>query len=446
MSATLGAIMGQGMPPEAPVVIFEYPIFLVGSDLTPLTQRMDEVIGRLTSWSSERKTTGTIKREPVTVTGKDSEEIFQNVQSLFLKNKWGDGTTIAPPTRSRVDWILTGTDHRPDELVGAGKVMPKGGILTYETLATCLAMAGGRPEYLPVLATACQSIVGRDNDFLTSSMSAYPGIMVNGPIAKQIRLSSGFGLFGPDPVRPAGTAIGRALWFVLQNVGGLVSGGGTIAQYGEMRHSCLCFAENESAAPAGWTSYAEEYHQRPGGANSVTYFLVRGGGVRGFTHRGRGDEPSPEVEILESFHRAAAVMKAVPTSGVPADQAGNEGLLLYPALVCNNMARAGWDKTKIKKHLTEELYYLRDEVKNKSGILRACKEKGIDINSLPERFALYSDPQRIRLVVSGGDHPSRAMWIPNIDVRGNVPLELPANWKKLMTQAADELGPPPMDY
>lgn len=430
-----------------PWVVFEYPLFLVGSDLTPLRQRINEVIARLTTWEPDRKTVGKITREPVTIAGKDYEEVFQNTQLLFLRNTWGDGTTVAPPTRERVNWILTGTDHdRADLISSNSKVMPKGGVLTYEVMATCLAMAGGRPEYLPVLAAICKSIVGRDNDMLTSSMSAYPGIVVNGPIARQIRLSSGFGLFGPDPVRPAGTAIGRALWFILQNVGGLVSGAGTIAQYGEMRHGCLCFAENESSMPAGWTSYAEEYHGRARNTNSATYFFVRGGGVRGFTHRGRGDEPSADVEMQESFHRAAAVMKAAPTSGVPADQPGNEGWLLYPAMVCNNMATAGWTKASIKKRLAEELYYSLDEVKKKSGIIRACQEKGVDINTLPERFALYSDPQRIRLVVAGGDHPSRAMWIPNIEIRGNEPIELPKNWRNLLLRAAEELGPPPMDY
>ena len=101
--------------------------------------------------------------------------------------------------------------------------------------------------------------------------------------------------------------------------------------------------------------------------------------------------------MQESFHRAVIVMKATPTSGIPSDEEGVEGLLLYPALVCNNMARIGWTKEKIKKRLTEELFYRLDEVKNRSGILRACQRKGIDINSLPGCFKLYTDPQRIRL-------------------------------------------------
>lgn len=446
MSATLSAIMGQGLPSEAPWVVFEFPLFLVHSDLTPLSQRIDEVIDRLISWEPQRKMTGTITREPATVTGGSYPDVFQKVQLLFLRNRWGDGTTVTPPTRDLVDWVMTGTNHDRGERVGDGKVMPKGGVLTYDVLATCLAMAGGRPEYLPVLAAACQSLVGRENDFLTSSISAYPGILVNGPVARQIRLSSGFGLFGPDPVRPAGTAIGRALWFVLQNVGGLVPGTGTIAQYGEMRHDCLCFAENEGTLPAGWMGYAEEYHDRPIGVNSVTYFLVRGGGVRGFTHRGRGDEPSQEVELEESFHRAAAVMKTVPTSGVPSNQVGVEGLLLYSALVCNSMASKGWTKDGIKKRLADELYYRLDEVMDRSGVARACREKHVDMGTLPERFSLYTDPRRIRLVVAGGDHPSRCMWIPNVEIRGNVEIELPVDWETLLMKASRDLGPSPMDY
>jgi hypothetical protein len=440
--------MGQGFPPEVPWVVFDFPLFLVDSDLTSIRERIDEVVACLTTWEPVRKTIGTLKRDPVTVSGKDYPDAFQNVQQLFLINKWGDGTTINPPSRDQVDWILMGTDHDRGAPVGGdtGKIFPKGGILTYEVLATCLAMAGGRPEYLPVLDAACRSIVGHEVNMLTSSMSAYAGILVNGPIAKQIRLSSGFGLFGPDPVRPAGTVIGRALWFVLQNVGGLISGLGTIAQYGEMRHNCLCFAENEDGLPEGWTSYSEEYFDRPKGTNSATYFESRGGGVRGFAHRGRGDEPSFEVEMLESFHRAANVIKSVPVFEVPADSKGNHGMLLYPSMVCNNMAGIGWDKKSIKEHLAEELFYLKDEIAHRSGIQRALEKEEIDIAALAERFALYTDAQRIRLVVAGGDHPSRAMWIPNLANESNVEIELPASWETLLSEAEQDLGPAPMDY
>ena len=47
---------------------------------------------------------------------------------------------------------------------------------------------------------------------------AFPVVIVNGPIAKQIRLNSGFGCLGPDPQHPAGASIGRALRLLQQNV------------------------------------------------------------------------------------------------------------------------------------------------------------------------------------------------------------------------------------
>ena len=147
--------------------------------------------------------------------------------------------------------------------------------------------------------------------------------------------------------------------------------------------------------------------------------------------------------MLEGFQRAAAVMKAAPTFGIPADHAGIEGLLLYPGLVCRNLAGGGWTKPKIKERLAEELWYGLEEVKDKSGIIRACREKGVDPWLLAGRFRLYTDPQRIRIVTAGGDHPSRGMWIPNLAVEGNVEVELPGNWDQLLAQAERELGPLP---
>ncbi len=110
------------------------------------------------------------------------------------------------------------------------------------------------------------------------------------------------------------------------------------------------------------------------------------------------------------------------------------------------MAAIGWDKDKIKKQLAEELFYLLGEVKHRSGVQRASRENGVDMETLQDRFSLYTDPQRIRLVVAGGDHPSRAMWIPNLVVEGNEEIELPRNWNDLLKQAARELGPPQTDY
>ncbi|MDP1717675.1 MAG: hypothetical protein Q8L40_06330, partial [Burkholderiales bacterium] len=121
-----------------------------------------------------------------------------------------------------------------------------------ESCAIALAMAGGRPEYLPVLLAAVEACFDPTTNFeqlQAASGGAFPVIIVNGPIAKQIRLNSGFGCLGPDPQRPAGASIGRALRLMQQNLGGALPGTGTMANYGGVRATNVVFAEDEDGLP-----------------------------------------------------------------------------------------------------------------------------------------------------------------------------------------------------
>jgi hypothetical protein len=441
MAATRQAIMGQGLPPEAPWVVFEYPLFLVDSDLSPIREKFGEIVDALTRWQPINKKTGLFSKSAVEVRGRDYEDALAKAQNLFLKRNWGDGLAIFPPTKNRVDWILTGTDHGRTETVGpgSGKVAPKQGILTYEVLATSMAMAGGRPEYMPVAEAVCKTIIEKQNTLMTSSGGAYQGICVNGPIAKQIRLNSRFSLFGPNPNHPAGAAIGRCVSLVLMNVGGHVAGQGTIAEYGEMRFTGLCFAENEESLPKGWTTFAEDQYQRARGTNSATYFITFLGGLRPFVHRGSGDEPDFATEMQESFFRAASVMKNVwaanhsPSPGTP-------GMLFYNSMICGNMARIGWTKDKIRGRLAELLYLVPEEIRDRTDVQRAAAADRVDMSKLPARIPLMTDPRNIHILCAGGDHPSLAMWLAGVTLLGNMEIQLPRNWNDLLHQAEQDLG------
>jgi hypothetical protein len=444
MAATRQAVMGQGLPPEVPWVIFDYTLFLVDSDLTPIKEKFQEIVDALTKWQPKNNKKGVLNKAQVEIRGSDYEEALAKAQYLFLQNNWGDGLAVFPPTESRVDWILTGTDHGRNETVGggSGKVAPKEGILTYEVLATCMAMAGGRPEYMPVAEAACKTIIEKQNTMMTSSGGAYQGICVNGPIAKQIRLSSGFSLFGPDPNHPAGGAIGRCISLVLMNVGGHVAARGTIAEYGEMRFTGLCFAENEDGLPENWTTFAEEEYSRARGTNSATFFITFLGGLRPFVHRGSGNEPDFETEMQESFFRAANVMKNVwSTNFGPAP--GSPGIMFYNSMICRNMARIGWTKDKIKKRLAELSFVTPEEIKDRTDVRRAAAAAKVDMSKLPARIPLMTKPQNIRFVCAGGDHPSLAMWLAGVMLLGNVEIQLPGAWEKLLRQAEEDLGPIP---
>jgi len=433
--------MGQGLPPEAPWVVFDFPLFLVDSDLTPIREKYGEIVNALTKWRPKNNKIGVINKAPIELAGSDAEEAFAKANYLFLQNNWGDGLALFPPTKKRVDWILAGTDHDREETVGGGpgKIAPKAGILTYEVLATCMAMAGGRPEYMPVAEAVCKTILEKQNTLMTSSGGAYQGVCVNGPIARQIRLTSGFSLFGPDPNHPAGGAIGRCISLVLMNVGGHVAGQGTIAEYAEMRYTGLCFAENEDNLPKGWTSFAEEKYGRARGTNSATFFITFLGGLRPFPHRGTGGEPNFETEMKESFFRAANVMKNVWTQS-HSPSPGSPGILFYNSMICNNMARIGWTKDAIRTHLAELLFATPEEIRGRTDIQRAAAAAKVDLSKLPDRIPLMTDPGNIHFVCAGGDHPSLAMWLAGVTLLGNVEIRLPRAWEALLAQAERDLG------
>ena len=175
-------------------------MFVPGSDLAPIKENVDKVIYGLTKWQPKLKVKKVEAPEKIRVEGEDYEAALTGMNSLFLKELWSDGLPLLPPTEQRVKWILTGTDLAPATEIG--KILPWGRIATVETLAVNLAMAGGRPEYLPVLIAAFEAIVDpvvQHQNFNSTTCSVYPAVIVNGPMAKQIRLASGYGCLGPNP-------------------------------------------------------------------------------------------------------------------------------------------------------------------------------------------------------------------------------------------------------
>ena len=185
----------------------------------------------------------------------------------------------------------------------------RGGITTVETCAIALAMAGGRPEYLPVLIAAVEACLEPEalfDQLQATSGGPFPVVIVNGPIAKDIRLNSGFGCLGPDPQRPAGASIGRALRLMQQNVGGALPGIGTMAIYGAMRYTNAVFAEDEASLPEGWEPHGTRRHGFPRGSNSVSVYFASG--VTNIRRRGAKKE-TPEEDVTQGLYRMADFMR-----------------------------------------------------------------------------------------------------------------------------------------
>src|SRR5260370_25430078 len=118
----------------------------------------------------------------------------------MLANRWGDGLPLWPPTRERVDWILRGTAEARGRKLGT--FPPRGGVTTVESCAVALAMAGGRPEYLPVLVAVGEALLDPESGGETlqaASGRAFPVGVVHRPIAAPGPPPPRFRPLGPCP-------------------------------------------------------------------------------------------------------------------------------------------------------------------------------------------------------------------------------------------------------
>jgi hypothetical protein len=436
------AIAGLGFDREVAMVTFPIDPFLVGGDISPIETKAEDFVEGLLSWSPTTTETGMHEPPKVRIEANGYEAAFDQMNRLFLTNTWGDGLPLNPPTEERVGWILKGADRAPGDVIG--KFMPKGGIATVETVAVALAMADGRPEYLPVLIAAVDAFLdpAMDHDKLqATSGSTFPVVIVNGPIAKDIRLNSGFGLLGPDPQHPAGASIGRALRLLQQNVGGALPGVGTMAIFGGMRYTNAVFAEDEDGLPEGWTPVGVERGAKPG-ANTVTVYV--GTGASNIVRRGVGKE-EPMEEAEQSLRRVASYLGSSCIHYAGGWAHGTPGALLIPRPVAMQLNALGWTSKQAVKEFLWEKSRIPQSVVRETG-LRQWIEAAAD----PETVASVDDdpwpiarsPEQIIVIVAGGAHPTHNFWMqamsPTVACRE---IDAPGNWAVLISEAEEDLGP-----
>ena len=433
------AVAGVGLAPDAAMVTFPVNMFLPGSDIEPLRQRRQEIYDGLLKWKATHvQSAGAPKM--LEIEAPTYEEALTRANNLLLTNLWGDGLPLWPATRERVDWILQGAAAPRSQVLG--KFPPRGGITTIESCAVALAMAGGRPEYLPVLvaaAEACLSAEGFDQLQATSG-GPFPAVIVNGPIAKQIRLNSGFGLLGPDPQRPAGASIGRALRLLQQNLGGALPGVGTMAIFGAMRYTNAVFAEDEEGLPPGWLPHGTLRHGFDPGTNSVS--VVFASGVTNVRRRGAKKE-TPEEDALNGMWRMADFMRAPNLAALAGWENGTPGIMMLAPIVARRMAEIGWTQESIRRFLWENSKIPMDQMR------RAGAPAWIEIDTNPvtrasidlDPWPICQKPENIVLVVAGGGHPTHSYWLQahSPTVPGRI-IRTPETFERLLVDADRDLG------
>jgi hypothetical protein len=223
----------------------ELRVYIEGND--PVNNRpfMKEIVDALTvPLSDDEKKTGMVS---VSVGPATFSDTIDNLQDLYLNNGYTDFLPIILPTEERVDAMLKGSSHHPDEVVGkmaAGAYPPWS--YTVRHVAASAVMAGCRPEYFPLLlavaSTGIASLFSSTNSFAFS-------MIINGPIRDKLEFNYGIGSLGP--FAQANAAIGRAWTLMSKNLGnGGIPGDTYLGSLGNnLNYNNVVIAENEEASP-----------------------------------------------------------------------------------------------------------------------------------------------------------------------------------------------------
>lgn len=186
--------------------------------------------------------------------GDDRHDAVLHMNEEFLNRDWGDGFPLLPASQEAVEELLKGTNLPPDHLVC--DVPPGFGLGTVEKIAINAAMAGAKPEHMPVIIAAVKALseIGPygGKSLLMSTSSHAPFLIVNGPIAKELGINPRSAL-GPGRDNRVNITIGRAFSLCLRNIGYWYPNQMDMDTIGSTRKFVHCIAENEDMSP--WTPF-----------------------------------------------------------------------------------------------------------------------------------------------------------------------------------------------
>ena len=358
--------------------------YIEGNDAVSGRPLMQEVFEGLTSPLEDADIQGlSFERTTSRLIEPHSED---NLQRLFEENRWTDMLPIILPTEARVEAMLKGTSHRPDEIVGRLRptVFREAWEFTVEKVAVNAVMAGARPEYLPViLALAASGMTAR-----SSSTTSFATIsIINGPIRNEIAMNSGIGVMGP--YNHANATIGRAYGLLSQNLqGGSVPNESYMGSQGNWYAYTAVIPEAEERSP--WQPLHVQHGFKPSDSVASIFF----GGW--YTHAGYG----PRATWREKMrHALAAVEQYSPP------------LFVMDPIVARGFVDLGFDsKEKLIAWCADNaLLTAREYWDNQSiQLLRPKAVAGVEpyasrLKAHPDEVIKIYEPSDINIVVAGGE-------------------------------------------
>jgi len=319
-------------------------------------------------------------------------ESIEDFPEFAYEQGWTDGLPVFPPTRKAVQAMLDYVGRDPAEVVGT--VFPGDGEATIENIAANCAMAGCRPEYVPVVIAAVECIADPALLITTtqSTGSASLCAIVTGPAVGKLQFHTREWIFGPNGGR-ANATIGRAIRLILWNIGRAHPGKLIKGTMGHPASWSYCIGEEQELSP--W----EPMHTDLGiGAADSAVTVMKAG------EHSQIAAPLNSVGLNECITILARGVGrlGITTSG------GKRGFVfvLNPTLA-QAFAQAGYSREKLRAAIAERAFKYSYDWQNDSKQGEAVVIPDLYSKAPSERQTLVAPvlPDEVFVVVGGGVSP-----------------------------------------
>ncbi len=349
--------------------------------------------------------------------GDDRWDAILKMNEQWLMRDWGDSFVLHPPTAEAVDELIAGSNLDADELICD---MPPGfGLATVEKIAINAAMAGAKPEHMPVIIASVKALSQMGShggtSLLMSTSPQAPLLVVNGPIAKELGINARSAL-GPGRDNQVNITIGRAFSLCLRNIGYWYPGQMDMDTIGTTRKFVHCIAENEDMSP--W----EPFHVNKGFRSSESTVSV-------FITNGELDVQDQGNTNAEDLLKTLAYGSIFGTRGLGM-HGGGQRLILMPPDVAGPVGDQGFTKddarTFIHHHAKNSLGKMIQytPIKGEARIAAAWRwlENLTEQEILDIEVSVLDSPEDWNIVVVGADRAKTAV-MPTTDNIATVGID-----------------------
>ena len=316
---------------------------------------------------------------------------WDRAQEELLALGWTDGLPVIPPTRERVEAMLAYCQAKGDEVAAILPIAMDP--LTWRDVAINAVMAGCPPSCLPVVAAALNALADDAFNLIgiaSTTGSATPMVIVNGPIAAEIGMNAAGNALGPG--NRANATIGRALSLSLRNLAQVKAGELDMSTLGQPAKYTCCFAENVEASP--WQGL---HMDRGFPADESVVTVV---GISGTVEVVDAVSRNP-LDLAQTFAQSMLIAGTL-GGGALRLLGGGEPLIIMPPEIADAFHRGGFTKEQVKAAIFEAAVMpvdrLSTAVREHLAGLRGPAD-GEDVDA-PLRVA--RDARDLLIVVAGG--------------------------------------------